>query len=144
MDEDFKDLEEELRRLRPQSPSQRLVRRLESVGLQRHGRGRGWMRWMAFPAMAAAVVLGFLFLRLSPPRPTAHPLATAAFKPVAAENLLLDASDEGYTTLEDGTPARRVRRSYIDTITWKDPRTNASLTWSLPREEIRVIPVAFQ
>ena len=100
------------------------------------------MLWVAFPA---AAVLGLVALNVDTLNfRAAKPQSTASFKPVAAENLLLDASDEGYTTLDDGTPVRRMRRSYIDTITWKDPRTNASLTWSVPREEVRVIPVVFQ
>jgi hypothetical protein len=47
-------------------------------------------------------------------------------------------------TLADGTPARRVRQSYVDKITWENPRSNASLVWSVPREEVRVVPVNFQ
>ena len=142
MDEELKNLEEELRQLRPHRPSPEFVRRLESAVVKPHRAARRWMLWIAFPAAAA---LGWLALDVETPNFTAaKPAFTASFKPVAAENLLLDASDEGYTTLDDGTPARRVRRSYIDTITWKDSRTNASLTWSVPREEVRVIPVVFQ
>jgi hypothetical protein len=66
------------------------------------------------------------------------------FKPVAAENVLYAASDEGPVTLDDGTSARRERLSYIDTITWKNSRTNASVRWTVLREEIRVVPVKFQ
>jgi len=47
-------------------------------------------------------------------------------------------------TLDDGTTARRLRQSYLDRITWKNPETNASLVWSVPREEIRVVPVLLQ
>jgi hypothetical protein len=73
--------------------------------------------------------------------PAANPIA---FKPIAAENLLVDARDEGLVTLDDGTAARRERLRYVDTITWKNPRTNASVRWSVPREEVRVVPVNFQ
>jgi len=66
------------------------------------------------------------------------------FKPVAAQNILLDSQDEGYVTLADGRTARRVRQSYLDRITWKNPRTNASLTWSVPREEVRITPVSYE
>jgi hypothetical protein len=69
---------------------------------------------------------------------------TPAYKPVSAENLLYAQSDEGLVTLADGTTARRYRSSYVDTITWKDPRTQASLRWSVPRTEERVVPVSFQ
>ena len=41
---------------------------------------------------------------------------------------------------DDGTPARRVRARYLDTYTWRNPATNASLKWSVPRDEIRVLP----
>ena len=47
-------------------------------------------------------------------------------------------------TLDDGTAARRERFQYVDTITWKNPRTNASVRWTMPREEVRVVPVKFQ
>ena len=47
-------------------------------------------------------------------------------------------------TLADGTPARRERIQFVDTITWRNPRTNASLTWTVPREEVRVVPVVWQ
>ena len=68
----------------------------------------------------------------------------AVFKPVAAENVLLAARDEGLVTLADGTTARRARLQYVDTIIWKNPRTNASVRWTVPREEIRVVPVHYQ
>ncbi|MEO6569219.1 MAG: hypothetical protein ABIO94_10695 [Opitutaceae bacterium] len=142
MDEELKSLEEELRQLRPRDPSVHLVRRLDLAMIKPRRGGKSWMLWVAFPAAAGLGLLALNVETLS--SIAAKSQSTASFKPVAAENLLLDASDEGYTTFEDGTPARRVRRSYIDTITWKDPRTNASLTWSVPREEVRVIPVVFQ
>ena len=56
----------------------------------------------------------------------------------------MSARDEGLVTLEDGTPARRARLQFVDTITWKNPRTNSSLRWSVPREEVRIVPVVFQ
>ncbi|MBL9185971.1 MAG: hypothetical protein JNK23_00695 [Opitutaceae bacterium] len=65
-------------------------------------------------------------------------------KPVAAENLLVSVRDEGLVTLDDGTRARRERLHYVDTIVWKNSRTHASLTWSVPREEVRIVPVVFQ
>lgn len=65
-------------------------------------------------------------------------------KPIAAENVLVSARDEGLVTLADGTAARRERLHFVDTITWKNPRTNASLVWTVPREEVRVVPISFQ
>lgn len=77
---------------------------------------------------------------LPPPGPVA---ATDAYRPVKAANLLYDLQDEGLVLLEDNTPARRVRARYVDTFTWKNPATNASLKWSVPRDEVRMVPARF-
>ncbi|MBA3849803.1 MAG: hypothetical protein C0502_07380 [Opitutus sp.] len=66
-----------------------------------------------------------------------------AYRPVKAANVLYDLQDEGPVLLEDNTPARRVRARYVDTYTWKNPATNASLKWSVPRDEVRVLPASF-
>jgi hypothetical protein len=139
--EDFAELEAELKALRPAAPSARLHARV-ATELDPHRRANvGWM-WGALPA-AAALALGIFLSRSDLPANAAAP-ATAAFRPVAAENILYATNDEGYVTLEDGTPARRVRAHYVDTITWKNPGGRASLRWTVPREEIRVVPVSFQ
>lgn len=65
------------------------------------------------------------------------------YRPVKAANLLYDLKDEGPVFLEDSTPARRVRARYVDTYTWRNPATNASLKWSVPREEVRVMPTNY-
>lgn len=144
MDDDLRELEAELRRLRPRAPSRRLEGRLEAKLGSERPLTRGFLRaaWLALP-VAAAWLLAFAAMRRHSSS-AAGPGTTDSFKPIAAENLLLDARDEGYVTLADGTTARRVRQSYLDTFTWRDPRTHASLTWSLPREEVRVVPVVFQ
>jgi len=79
--------------------------------------------------------------------PTDRRLAAATptntYRPVKAANVLYDLQDEGLVLLEDNTPARRVRARYVDTYTWKNPATNASLKWSVPRDEVRVLPASF-
>jgi hypothetical protein len=152
MDEELQQLEAELKRLRPVAPRQELTARLaREFAAQPRRRTQWW--WVALPA-AAAVTL----LLTNADRPdstsTARPVVARqapsrhvdqpAFKPVAAENVLLAARDEGLVTLADGSAARRIRESYLDTITWKDPRSQASLTWSVPREEERLVRVVFQ
>ncbi len=149
MDEEYLELEAELKRLRPVAPPPELAARI-GVELGARRRRNMWWAWTALPAAAALV-----FLLGRPEHPT-EPSAVASsrvfapmivsptFKPVAAENVLLSARDEGLVNLPDGSTARRVRQSYIDTITWKDPRSQASLKWSVPREEERVVPVVFQ
>jgi hypothetical protein len=173
MDEDLKDLEEELANLRPavvQSElrarvARRLDQRLASNLLR---------VWWTFPAAAALAFGLVLELRRIEPqksgfstiasvqggadssgavsrmgnggRPQVEPAAESAneFKPIEAIDLLCAKSDEGAVTLEDGTLARRTSESHLDTIFWRDPGSGASLYWTVPRDEIRVIPVNFQ
>lgn len=66
-----------------------------------------------------------------------------AYKPVKADNVLYAVADEGLVLLDDNRPARLVRARYVDTYTWHNPATNASLKWSVPRDEVRMIPTSF-
>ena len=166
MDDELSQLEAELKRLRPAAPSSELLARLDrelapdaDAPVERvrvvHRPSRAW--WLAAAALpiAAAIALFFIVSARRPQPtpsvvsvvPTTSDLAVAepaVFKPVAAENVLYSARDEGLITLDDGTTARRERLRYVDTITWKNPRTNASVRWTVPREEVRVVPVRFQ
>ncbi len=167
MDDDLKNLEAELTRLQPAAPSRALYARVERelgaaaaapVVSLRHGRSEprpAWF-WALSAPLAAAAALAVMFTRVPTEgrapsaraemarAATAADASPTALKPVAAENVLYSASDEGLVTLDDGTPARRERLRYVDTITWRNPRTNASLTWSVPRDEVRIVPVLFQ
>lgn len=82
-----------------------------------------------------------------PMLPPATQLAAAptrdVYRPVKAANVLYDLRDEGVVLLDDNTTARRVRARYLDTYTWKNPATNASMRWSVPRDEVRVMPASF-
>ncbi len=82
-------------------------------------------------------------LAATTPRPAkseSGPLAPRdRYLPVAATNVLYDLQDGGLVKGEDDTPTRRVRARYLDTYTWKNPATNASLKWSVPRDEIRLV-----
>lgn len=153
MDNDLQELESELKRLRPLAPSRAVADDIARI-LAPAPRRAAWA-WTALPL--ADMIAGFVLLQERPaaPAPTRTPAlaptltpapanAAATYKPVSAENLLYAQSDEGLVTLADGTTARRTRSSYVDTITWKNPRTQASLKWSVPRTEERVTPVSFQ
>ncbi len=160
MDDEFLDLEAELKRLRPSAPSPALLSRIECQ-LRERPAGRTatsapWFWIAALPAAAAVAVAWTVFfhspsksgagmpaaLVTSPTRVVAD--SPMEMKPIAAENVLVSARDEGLVTLADGTEARRERLHFVDTITWKNPRTNASLVWTVPREEVRVVPISFQ
>ena len=154
MDNELQELEAELKRLRPVAPSALARARIER---ELTSRRPARLSWLALPLAAALVGLAYLQNRVgvTPSATPATPASLAqaanrpatksfAYKPVSAENLLYDMQDEGMVTLADGTAARRYRSSYVDTITWKNPRTQASLRWSVPRTVERVIPVSFQ
>lgn len=158
MDDELQQLEAELKRLQPVAPTPALVDRIEHELASAPARSRlaevHWL-WAALPAAAAVALVFVQFARERSAEPAneisggvpalAEATAIVApFKPVAAENVLVAASDEGLVILADGTPARRERLQFVDTITWRNPRTNASLTWRVPREEVRVVPVSFQ
>lgn len=149
MDESFSDLERELQLLRPAKPSAALASRIEAQmrNQRRHVTGR--LTWLVLPIAAAAV---FIFSMRNSSDASSDRVATgtggapkpAVFQVVGSENVLLNAQDEGVTTLPDGTPARRVRETYLATVVWKDPKTEASLQWTMPREEFRIIPISLQ
>ena len=120
-----------------------------------------WLSWRA--AGLAAVLAGGAAITIvtfkSPPPAAALPSeriaasdpvppATVApgprgkYRPVAATNVLYDLKDEGLVAVEDGPPVRQVRARFVDTYTWTNPHNNSSLKWSVPRDEIRVVPAS--
>lgn len=152
MDDEDLQLEAELKSLRPRRLAPGLEARTAAALSRRRRLAAGW--WVALPLAAALTVALVPWRQVSdvapvaavaPAPPDFAPEPTPdEYKPVAAENLLYASRDEGVITLADGVQARRLRRSYVDTITWRNPRTNASLKWSVPRDEVRVVPVNFQ
>jgi hypothetical protein len=150
MDEDLQLLEAELRRMRPVAPSRALQAALERRLTASNHVNIIRLSWLALP-VAAAIALTFILgpsfrrsAKTAPGSDLAQAQPAAMFRPVAAENVLWNSRDEGYVTLANGTQARRIRQSYVDTITWKNSATHASLKWTVPREEVRVTPVTFQ
>jgi hypothetical protein len=55
----------------------------------------------------------------------------------------LGTQDEGIVTLDDGTTARRYRIQSVDKVTWTLPQNKASVQWSVPREDVQLVPVAY-
>ena len=153
MDKDLHDFEAELTRLQPTAPSRPLEQRIErdlNIVRPPARSDNTKVHWVWFVALPAAAVVAILLSRPVVPAAAGGsmaktpPASAEVLKPVAAENVLYSARDEGLVVLEDGTPARRERLQFVDTITWKNPRTNASLKWTVPREEVRVVPISFQ
>lgn len=122
-----------------------------------------WFGWRSAGVVAAIALMATLGWMNSPVAPAPDPvpprlqLARNApvlpasggyqadrdrYQPVAATNVLYDLKDEGRVIVDGDTPARRLRYRYVDTYTWKNPRNNALLKWSVPRDEIRVLPAS--
>jgi hypothetical protein len=168
MDDSLHELETELKALRPRRTSARLLesvrRDLASAGPPRYVSATNlnswkWLGWRTAGLAAAVGLVAALVLVTfkQPPKealPSTLPLAATApviraqpavatrddrYQPVAATNVLYDLKDEGLVNTADDIAARRVRYRYLDTYTWKNPKTNASLKWSVPRDEIRLV-----
>ncbi|HKB89892.1 MAG TPA: hypothetical protein VKC60_05180 [Opitutaceae bacterium] len=153
-DKDLLNLEGELKRLRPRTPSEVMLARIERDIVragEAPGRSHGpTRRWVSISIVAAAALM-LAWLGLRAPERSADKgssstlnviAAQPKLKPVKAENFLYNTTDDGVYTLSDGTRAHRVRKDYVDTITWQDPRTHSSLQMTIPREEIRYVPVS--
>jgi hypothetical protein len=152
MNKELQEFEAELQSLRPRQPSVRLLARIEADLKPKRGM---LLAWAGLP-LAAAIVMMFVLssknmdkpvVRETPVAITPDPAVAVEpdiFKPIATQNVLYATQDEGIVTLTDGRKARRVNRAYVDTVLWRNPQTNASLTWSVPRNEVQVTPVAFQ
>lgn len=154
MDDELQHLEAELKGLRPAPVPTALIARVEAelagppaaaAPARPLGGHVAWF-WPFLTAAAAALAMTFAPQPTAPASSGQGSLAQgeATLKPIKAENVLVSARDEGLVTLPDGTPARRARLQYVDTITFQNPRTNASLVWTVPREEVRIVPVSFQ
>lgn len=162
MDESLQELENELKRLRPPALPGALVQRLErELGPVEAPRRyttatslRSW-KWAGWSlAGVAAVTVGFFLSNISrPPVSSIPPMATASrtastldaapvtnrYEPVRASSVLYEMKDDGLAMLPDNTQGRQVRYRYVDTYTWKNPATKASLKWSVPRDEVRLV-----
>jgi hypothetical protein len=169
MDESLQELENELKALQPRRPSVLLRAKIErDLGAElaparpRYTsattlRSWKWAGWRVAGGVAAAVALSFVVWQAQRPEPaqtvdprsttTIDPNGTIAasnvYRPVKAANVLYDLQDEGAVTLENDVAARRVRARYVDTYTFRNPATNASLKLSVPRDEVRVLPASF-
>jgi hypothetical protein len=169
MDESLQELENELKALQPRRASaqwldqinRELAAELPSAARPRYVSATNlgswkWLGWRTVSlaaALAVVATLGFLSARQVAPEVetspavkapiAAAPLEKPAYQPVAAANVLYDLKDEGVVKLEGAATARQVRARYVDTYTWKNPRNNASIKWTVPRDEVRVLPASY-
>jgi hypothetical protein len=165
MNDDFTDLENELKQLSPRPVSeglrQRVAVQLETAAfcesqaivhrfpVEQYRKPRNSLRVMFWSASSAAIAAVWVFLALSgteslrqpvttlPLQVAASDIAQTHFKPVSVKQQVLETQDLGFVTLSDGSTAKKVYEKAVDTYTWRDAKTNASLSWSIPREELR-------
>ncbi len=161
MDDTLQELENELKRLRPCRPTSALTDRVgQQLSPGKSARRyttatslRSW-KWAGWTLAGVAAALALVAVVNAPRKPTptaanevaatVAPRAPATrsanrYEPVRASSVLYDLKDDGVAYLPDKTPARQVRYRYMDTYTWKNPATKASLKWSVPREEVRLV-----
>lgn len=173
MDESLQELENELKRLTPRAGSASWLRSLERelgaveaapVAGSRSRRDTSvrawlWAAWALAGVAAAAALVVFLDARhpVSPTAEATAPVAVQAmpvgspepevavgrYEPVHASTVLYDLQEGAPTVLPDRTEGREVRYRYVDTYTWRNPATNASLRWSVPRDEVRLVRTHF-
>jgi hypothetical protein len=123
---------------------------------------RGW-KWTTWALVGAAAVLALAFTlpavfedpkapgdtpviaRQAEASAAATDIATIApttldrYEPVQASTVLYAMHESSPRTLPDRTEGREVRYRFVDTYTWKNPARNASVRWSVPRDEVRLV-----
>ena len=157
MSDDFSDLENELRRLRPRTLRPELLTRLaaESPDAQTASKSAAivWL-WPVLGAAAAVIFAGVVVQNWDAPGARVRPNETAAgpvipqtgparLTPVSATNVFYGADVERTVQVADDLKAQQVRLHYVDTVRLEDRDTRSSIAVSRPREEVRFVPVSF-
>lgn len=165
---DFSELEDQLRKLRPTQPSPELATRIEralaepessipAAGLLPRER-RFHFNWLSVGlglAAATALVL-FAFVRLneipkqstkvaSTTTPSPAVQTDSGFVPAGLTQVVYHTQDEGVHFRDSSEQrVRRVRSHTRDTLQWRNPKTGATLRISYPTEQISLQPVSGQ
>lgn len=153
------EFEEQLRALRPAAPAPELAaalaRALKSPGgqiatagvLARPARrlpgilrGLGW----ACAGAAGAVAVLVLWERSQPPAAAVAHVTAPAFDHAESSAELVAAEDEGFVYADDEPPARQFRYNSIERHVWTNASTGARMEIEIPREDLRLLPVALQ
>jgi hypothetical protein len=162
---DFSELENQLRKLRPVQPSADLLTRVErALAEERSTSTAGVLpreshfhfNWLSLGlglAAAAALIL-LAFVRLQQPAKKTPNLVSTSPAPAISNDQLVPAGltqvvyhtrDEGlHFPTNSNEPVRRVRSQTRETLRWRNPKTGASLRVSYPREEVSLVPISGQ
>jgi hypothetical protein len=167
---DFSELENQLKKLRPLPPSEDLAARIEralaepastaiTVGVLPRAR-RFRINWFSLGISLAAAAVLLLFARFGTDHsvkktPTIAsrtpssivPLAGNAseFVPVGLTQVVYHTRDEGlHYPSGSEQPVRRLRSHTRETCQWRNPTTGATLRVSYPSEEVSLVPISGQ
>jgi hypothetical protein len=165
---DFTELENRLRKLRPAQPSADLIARVErslvvegsisTAGVLPRER-RFHFNWFSLGlglAAAAALVMFALIRSQQPakktstvasksPAPAISTTSNAQFVPAGLTQVVYHTRDEGvHFPTNSKQPMRRVRSHTRETLQWHNPTTGASLRISYPSEQVSLVPVTGQ
>ncbi|MCP5515964.1 MAG: hypothetical protein H7A45_01750 [Verrucomicrobiales bacterium] len=166
----WEDLENELHRLAPKQPGDRLATRIEArlkatVSDTVTGtRPRALLKF-CLPLAAAAVFVALLTPLLNDPEadtppeekqlaatntravpnvarpPDATPNPAGSLRRVGEANYLYGAADEGVVYGDGDTPYRRIRYQFLDTSEWQDEASRAVVRVIVPREDVLLLPM---
>jgi hypothetical protein len=167
---DFSELENELKKLRPLSPSAKLFSRIEQE-LAKTSDGnelaekivrpdRFKINWLSLGVGLAAAAVLLIVARIDLKQPAKNLPAIASvtpapnisgavpasqFIPAGATQVVYHTRDEGLVFQGDSAqPVRRLRSMTRETQQWRNPATGASLRVSYPSEQVELIPVSGQ
>ena len=99
MDDELKQLEDELRHFKPVGSSSALLERIER---DLRPKRRLFPVWAPLPGLIALGVGALIVFK----QPSSAGAGVPAFKPVSANSVVLKSSDDGYITLTDGSVAK--------------------------------------
>lgn len=161
---DFSELENELRKLRPARASSALEERI-GTALAREANenkivrpSRFRVNWLGLGIGLAAAATFLIFSYLDR-KPAATPKAVATssptvpapriqspnFQPAGLTQVVYHTQDEGiFFPRGESEPVRRVRTAKRETLQWRDAQTGASLRVSYPAEEVSFVPLSGQ
>jgi len=169
---DFSEIENELKKLRPAPVSENLLSRVEKRFLEESSapaamdsaKRASRTNWISLGlGIGLAAAAGFLMLarvhnddkpakkepQVATTRSTpneSHSLpAGARFVPAGFTEVVYHTRDEGLHFREGATePVRRMRRHTRETYQWQNPQTGASLRVTYPSEEVVLLPATGQ
>jgi len=167
MNDDFSELEDQLKSMRPVPASEELFANIEEElvdlasekdpKIVRPDRFR--INWLAVGAGLAAAAVIVIFARVnfrtpaqtqnvasvSPAPAVGSTITPAQFIPAGATQVVYHTRDEGLLFPRGSEePVRRVRSRMRETLQWQNPATGASLRVSYPSEQVELIPVSGQ